>query len=81
MSRMRTLTEGFAEYKRNDPNSALTLTALRRLVTTGTIPSVRIGTKYLFNLDSLEEFLSGSYPVEEQETAASMSGTIRQLEA
>ena len=65
--RMRTLTAAFAWLKENDPDTALTKTALRRLVITGAIPSVRIGEgskpKYLINLDSLTDYLYGSVPV------------------
>lgn len=55
--RMRTIEQAAAIIKEIDPDSALTKTALRRLVTTGKIESVRIGTKYLINLDSLISYL------------------------
>lgn len=62
--RMRTLSAAFKWLQENDPDTALTKTALRRLVITGAIPSVRIGEgskpKYLINLDSLTDYLYGS---------------------
>lgn len=57
--RMRTLTEAFEYIKANDPETAITKTGLRRLVTTGKLPSVRVGTKYLVSLENIEEHLSG----------------------
>lgn len=69
--RMRTLTAAFAWLKENDPETALTKTALRKLVVTGAIPSVRIGEgskpKYLISLDALNNYLHGSTP---QQSAA-----------
>lgn len=56
--KMRTIEQAAAIIKEIDPDSALTKTAVRRLVTTGKIESVRIGTKYLINLDSLISYLS-----------------------
>lgn len=64
--RMRTLTAAFAWLKENDPETSVTKTALRKMVITGAIPSVRIGEgskpKYLINLDVLSEYLHGSQP-------------------
>ena len=57
--RMRTLSEAAAWLRQQDPETAVTPTALRRLVVTGQIPSVRVGIKFLLNLDALEAFLSG----------------------
>lgn len=59
MPRMRTIQEAYAWVKETDPNTALTLHAIRRLVTTGKIPSTTIGVKYLINLDVLEAYLAG----------------------
>lgn len=58
--RMRTIREAHKELKASDPNSALGLTTLYRLVSEGTIPSVPVGKKYLIDLDKLEEYLMGS---------------------
>ena len=43
---MRGIKQAITELKQNDPETALTEKALRRLVLTGAIPSVKIGTKY-----------------------------------
>lgn len=64
MPRMRTIDQAAAWMKENDPETALTKTALRRLVSTGQIPSVRIGQgarpKYLLALEVLEDYLHGT---------------------
>lgn len=54
---MRTIDQSFEHFKKIDPETALTKTAIRRLVTTGTIPSVRIGAKYLISIEALEDYL------------------------
>lgn len=51
--RMRGIKQTITELQEIDPNTALTEKALRRLVITGIIPSVRIGRKYLINFDTL----------------------------
>ena len=76
MRQMRTIDEAAAFLRQADPNTAVTKTALRRLVTSGQIPSVRVGAKYLVDLGVLDEFFAGSV----RETV-SQNGTIRRLEA
>lgn len=55
---MRTIDAAHAELIAADPGCELTKTALRRLVITGRVPSVRIGEsrngKYLVDIDQLE---------------------------
>lgn len=49
-----------ADYlKAADPETTLTKTALRRLVTTGVIPSVRVGQKFLVTVEAVDAFLAG----------------------
>lgn len=60
MPQMRTLEQAYIWLKERDAGTALTKTALRRLVTTGQLPAVRVGSKYLVNLEVLEAFLSGT---------------------
>lgn len=59
MPQMRTIHQAAEYVKARDPESALTKTAIRRLVISGTIPSVRAGTKYLLSLENLDAYLSG----------------------
>lgn len=54
---MRTIDQIFEHFKEIDSETALTKTAIRRLVTTGTIPSVRISAKYLIAVGAVENYL------------------------
>lgn len=61
---MRTIEQVYEYIKANDPDTALTENAIRRLVTTGKIETVKAGTKYLINMDMFFDYLSnqrGSY--------------------
>jgi len=58
--RVRTISQLYKEVKRIDPDSALTPTALRRLVISGKIPSARAGKKYLVTVEALEAYMNGS---------------------
>ena len=62
MSRLRTLTETYNHIKENDAETAVTPSALRRMVVSGQIPCVKVGKKYLIDLDVLFEFLKGTRP-------------------
>lgn len=57
--RMRTIPQAYDEIKRLDPNTAVTLRALRRMVNNGEIPCVQVGRKRLVDLDLLFDILSG----------------------
>ena len=78
MPRMRTTDQVADWLRKTDPDTALTKTALRRLVTTGQLPSVRIGQKYLLDLDTLTEYLKGTLPEAEAEPEAEY-GKIRRV--
>mgnify|MGYP000004310255 FL=1 len=56
---MRGIKQAIEELKINDPNTALTEKALRRLILTGELPAVRVGKKYLVNMNNLFDYLSG----------------------
>ena len=60
MLHTRTIKEAAANYKELDPDTALTETAIRMLLRTKQVPSVKIGKKYLVTLEALDQFLSGS---------------------
>ena len=62
MPRMRTIAQAAVWLREIDPDTAFTKTALRRLVVSGQLPSVRVGTKYLLNLDTIEDDLLGQLP-------------------
>ena len=68
MPRMRTIDQAAEWLRANDPETAFTKTALRRLVTTGELPCVRVGQKYLVSLETLEDFLQGVVPLRTHDT-------------
>ena len=59
MPEYRTIDKAFDSIKARDPDTCLTRGALRRLVRSGKVPSVRIGTKYLLDVERLEQVLQG----------------------
>ena len=73
--RMRTLPETAAELKRLDNNTAVTLTALRRMVKQGVIPSVSVGKKRLVCLDTVLDMFQCA-PL----SNAAENGKIRRIE-
>ena len=59
LPRMRTITETIRLLKEQDPDTCLTETALRRMVISGELPSVvKVGSKYLINVDRLINYLN-----------------------
>lgn len=75
MPKMRTIDQAAEWLRETDPDTALTKTALRRLVVSGQLPHVTIGSKYLIDLDVLAAFLRG----EIHEAARSEVGGIRRI--
>lgn len=55
--RMRGVKQAVEELRAADSDTALTEHALRRLILSGELPSVRCGTKYLINMDVLINYL------------------------
>lgn len=60
-ARMRTIDQAYEYLKQEDPESCIAKTAIRRLCQAGKLPGVvKIGRKYLINLDMLEHYLTGA---------------------
>ena len=59
MNRMRTAEGALQIIKERDPETAVTLRSIRRLINTGTIPCVPVGRKKLVNVDGLLAYLEG----------------------
>ncbi len=53
MAKYRTIQQAFESIKALDANTAITYHALRRMVVSGQMPSMRVGKKYLIDLDVL----------------------------
>ena len=78
--RMRTLDSAIAQLKADDPESGLTKYALRQMVLSGVVPSVKAGAKYLINYDALLDMLAVGFAQTEPEAPAVQPGTIRPIE-
>ena len=76
--KVRTITQAAKWVKEIDPESALTQTAIRRLVISGEIPSRRAGNKYLLDLDILSEYMAGGQPANQTEPTPAI-GQIRAI--
>lgn len=74
MARWRKIRDAYADIKAADPNTALSESAIRRMVQRGDIPSYKIGTHYLINLDDLEDLCNP-----QPQAADSGAGVIRRL--
>ena len=59
LPRMRTAEKAMAEIKATDPDTSLTLRAIRRMINNNEIPSVNVNTKKLINMDILYAYLNG----------------------
>lgn len=65
MVRTRTIKEAAAYFRETDPATSLTEAAIRTLIRTGAVPSVRVGKKYLVTVEALEAYLMGKIgPIE-----------------
>lgn len=60
MLHTRTIREAAAYFQEQDPQTCLTETAIRTLLRAGTVPSARVGRKYLVTIEALEAYLRGS---------------------
>ncbi|MBD9050100.1 MAG: hypothetical protein EGR41_02290 [Ruminococcus sp.] len=55
---MRLIKDAFEQLKKEDPETDITIYALRTIVKSGVVPTVRLGRKLLINYDSLLDYLS-----------------------
>ena len=78
MVRTRTIKEAAAYFHAEDPQTCLTETAIRTLLRSGAVPSVRVGKKYLVSLDALEGYLTGEIEVIAPESSFKGKSVISQ---
>ncbi len=57
--RLRTAEGALEIIKAEDPDTAVTLRHVRRLIATGAVPHVPVGRKKLVNVDKLLAYLEG----------------------
>lgn len=50
--------QAYEELKQEDPNTAITLWFIKGLISSGKIPSIKVGRRRLFNYDTLLEYLA-----------------------
>ncbi|MDD4564655.1 MAG: hypothetical protein PHE79_04165 [Eubacteriales bacterium] len=58
MMRIRMMKEAYEEIKKADPGTAISMNYIRKLVISGAVPSIRAGSRYLINMDDLENYLA-----------------------
>ena len=61
MPRIRTIAAAYMELKSLDPHTSVTLNGLRTMVLKGAVPSIRVGNKYLLDMEVLEAYLKGRF--------------------
>ncbi len=57
MAKYRTIQQAYECIKGMDADTAITQHALRKLVVSGQLPSMRVGKKYLIDMEMLSDFL------------------------
>jgi hypothetical protein len=60
--KIRTISEAVKQIHQDDPKSAVTMWGFRGMVLSGQIPSVKVGRKYLVDVDRISEYLSPTPP-------------------
>lgn len=58
LPRMRTIPRAYAELKKLDPDTCISMRGLRKIIGSGDIPTVKISNKVLVNFDLLISYLS-----------------------
>lgn len=80
MVRTRTIKEAAAYFRKTDTQTCLTETAIRTLLRTGAVPSVRVGKKYLVSLEALEGYLTGEIgPIPQKGSPCSKPAKVWQI--
>lgn len=80
MVKVRSLKSALIYIKSLDSGTAISENAIRKLVVSGTVPSIRVGKKYLVNVDYLVNYFEGrlSPEVEQEKTETpEIGGDIR----
>lgn len=58
MVRIRTIQGAFEEIRNDDPDTAVTAYRIRQLVINGEVPSRKVGSKFLVDLDALQTYFT-----------------------
>ena len=73
MAKYRTIQQAFECIKALDAGTAITYHALRQLVVSGQIPSMRIGKKYVIDLDVLSVFMGAQVKQSQLDLTSNLS--------
>lgn len=73
MRHTRTIRAAADYIREQDPETAVTETAIRTLVRGGKIPSARVGHKYLVTLEAVDAYLAG------QKRTGVLETTVRRI--
>jgi len=77
MAKMRTIKAAIRHIREADLDTAFTEYALRKLVLSGTISHIKIGSKRLVNLDDVEQYLAGSSTSSSAEAEAQCDNVVQ----
>ena len=61
MARIRTIESAYREIISQDPNTSITKYYIREIVINGKIPFRKSGKRYLFDMDTLNDYLKGGF--------------------
>lgn len=69
LPKLRTINGAWDELKKIDPHTAISASAIRKLVKTGRLPSIRSGNRVYINMDTLLDLLNHpeNYPLPERD--------------
>ena len=77
MVHSRTIREAAAHFRKTDPHTGLTETAIRNLLRQGRVPCARVGRKYLVTIEALEAYLAGNVENARYSSAVKKAGQAR----
>ena len=76
-ARMRLISDVFKQLKEDDPDTNITMYALRTIVKSGKVSTIQLGRKTLINYDSLLDYLHNG---DNKEASVNQTyGTIRRV--
>lgn len=76
-ARMRLISDVFKQLKKDDPDTNITMYALRTIVKSGKVSTIQLGRKTLINYDSLLDYLHNG---DNQKASVNQTyGTIRRV--
>jgi len=76
MTHVGTIDQIISERRKEHPDDALTKNALRRLVVTGEIQSVKVGAKYLVRFEAVDEYIKNPQSLTRE---IAQTGRIRRI--